>query len=107
MSAPELKPCPFCGEAASMRDDTYHKTAVFISCGTLGCFGSDQWDEEEADAVKAWNTRADLCDPMQDERVKRLVQALRDVIAEYERGLAPLSDDIYDARAALRDMGAE
>jgi hypothetical protein len=49
--------------------------------------------------------RVDLCDPMQDERVKRLVQALRDLIAEYERGLDPLSDEIYDARAALRDMG--
>ena len=58
--------------------------------------------------------RADLCTPT-DERVKALVKALQNVIAEYDefrkdeymRGLASLDDEIYDARAALRDMGAD
>ena len=59
--------------------------------------------------------RADLCDPMQDERVKALVDALRKVIDEYDeflkdeymRGLSSLDDEIHDARAALRDIGVK
>lgn len=56
-STPELKPCPFCGGVAQMREDTTHSTAAFIGCETLGCFGHAQWEETEAGAIAAWNTR--------------------------------------------------
>jgi Lar family restriction alleviation protein len=58
MSAPELKPCPFCGGEATVRDDPHHRTAVYIGCETVGCFGHYQWDETQAEAITAWNTRA-------------------------------------------------
>lgn len=56
----ELKPCPFCGRTATMRDDMGHSTAVYFGCSSdLGCLGSDQWAETEEEAVAMWNTRAD------------------------------------------------
>jgi Lar family restriction alleviation protein len=55
----DLKPCPFCGGEASLREDFYHSAAFYVGCQTSGCFGSDQWDETRAEAVTAWNTRAD------------------------------------------------
>lgn len=54
----ELKPCPFCGGEASIRIDTSHSTACLIGCATMGCFGHEQWEETEAEAVAAWNRRA-------------------------------------------------
>ena len=76
------------------------------------------WNDDEADPSMNQTVeyrRADLCDPMQDERVKALVDALRKVIEEYDeflkdeymRGLSSLDDEIHDARAALRDMGVK
>jgi Lar family restriction alleviation protein len=53
----ELKPCPFCGEPARILEDMYHRTAVWIGCQTLGCFGRDQWEESKPEAIAAWNRR--------------------------------------------------
>jgi len=53
----ELKPCPFCGGEASIRIDTSHSTACLIGCATMGCFGHEQWEETEAEAIAAWNRR--------------------------------------------------
>jgi len=53
----ELKPCPFCGGEASIRIDTSHSTACLIGCATMGCFGHEQWEETEAEAIAAWNHR--------------------------------------------------
>ena len=69
MSAPTLKPCPFCGEPPELteRPDNSEGTAFFCA---VGCFcGSysataHRWAvrptaaEAKADAVTAWNTRA-------------------------------------------------
>ena len=60
MTALELKPCPFCGKVAHLRDDVCHSTAFFVGCETLGCFGNAQWDETQEEAVSKWNTRAAL-----------------------------------------------
>jgi hypothetical protein len=66
-------------------------------------------------AIDASNRRADLCDPMQDERVKALVEALNHIDAldpedmvygctpDALRGLVIRMGQF--ARAALRDMG--
>lgn len=53
----DLLPCPFCGGEASLRVDETHMTAAVVGCSTLGCFGSEQWEETEAEAVASWNRR--------------------------------------------------
>lgn len=58
----KLKPCPFCGGEASLRIDTAHSTACLIGCCTIGCFGHEQWEETEAEAIAAWNRRAALAE---------------------------------------------
>ena len=70
MTTPDLKPCPFCGGIAYLRDDVSHSTAYFIGCATEDCFGEFHWGQTADETVKAWNTRA----PM-DGAVKALVEA--------------------------------
>jgi Lar family restriction alleviation protein len=54
----ELKPCPFCGGEAYLRDDVSHSTAYFIGCATMDCFGEIHWGQTMAETVRGWNTRA-------------------------------------------------
>ena len=56
----DLLNCPFCGGAASIRTDTAHSTACLIGCAKIGCFGYEQWEETEDEAIAAWNRRATL-----------------------------------------------
>jgi hypothetical protein len=67
------------------------------------------WNDDEADPSMNQTVeyvRADLCDPMQDERVKRLVEAVKGMPQDWY-------DDNCDCKpcdalhAALRDMGVE
>lgn len=79
--ADELKPCPFCGGEAGIRIDTSHSTACLIGCATVGCFGHEQWEETEAEAITAWNRRTPDLIPRADtelavERLARAVVAL-------------------------------
>lgn len=62
MTAPDLKPCPFCGGEARKWQDPSHSAAWFIGCddGDRDCFGSIHWAETEAEAIAAWNRRAAL-----------------------------------------------
>lgn len=58
----ELKPCPFCGEAAKLETitDIFHHTTYMVVCGNDRCLchpSSDMF-EKSAEAVAAWNRRA-------------------------------------------------
>jgi Lar family restriction alleviation protein len=55
----ELMPCPFCGGDAAIRDDKYFLEGVFYGCNTFECDGSSLWEASGAEAIAAWNTRAD------------------------------------------------
>jgi len=62
-----------------------------------GAVNANVWAEQKTDCtlsgVAAYEyVRADLCDPTQDERVKALVDALREFIYETTH-LSPLEDD--------------
>ena len=78
LTAPELKPCPFCGGKAELwRAHPHPGRAAWISCmGKCSVLVSKE-HKTDAEAIAAWNTRADLCDPMQDARVKALVDAVK------------------------------
>jgi Lar family restriction alleviation protein len=47
-----LLPCPFCGEEQPPHDDT-----SWVRC--LGCGAESGWRSTGAEAIAAWNTRAD------------------------------------------------
>ena len=94
MSAPELKPCPFCGGGETHIDpqgqiwrgmkysDPICYRLVHFCKGILPDeYVTNRMElraRTEAQAIEAWNTRADLCDPTQDERVRALVEAAKD-----------------------------
>ena len=54
----ELKPCPFCGGEAEMREGS--STKPYIRCKRCGCrTGSSRY---RGNLAKAWNARADATD---------------------------------------------
>ena len=61
----ELKPCPFCGETASVRmmvrrgkDGWRDWFYVLCDYNEGGCGASGQWNHCEEPAAEAWNRRA-------------------------------------------------
>lgn len=57
----ELKPCPFCGGEASEFKDRGHSTAYNVGCFNNYCTTEpNTWAGTKAEAIAAWNTRADL-----------------------------------------------
>ena len=72
MTALELKPCPFCGNAAAEPwfDDDAERAEVYCTkCSGTATSGYVSWLCDDADrkeaisaAVTAWNTRADIAD---------------------------------------------
>lgn len=57
----ELKSCPFCGANSTIlyRDNSMSKWRWSVDCDGTTCGASGPIEATEADAVKAWNTRAD------------------------------------------------
>ena len=123
MSAPELKPCPFCG-GKKLYAEYNEFGGLVVLCANCEAHGpSSEADKEQI--LAAWNTRADLCNPT-DERVKELeaenarlrgaLSIYADVVSNYASESELASDPAYDwlqedggdvACAALRDMGVE
>lgn len=75
--APELKGCPFCGNAAVIeRGSDHHGSWFSLGCsrhwGAVGldnaCLGGrlfyTETERDERDAIAAWNTRANLIPEM-------------------------------------------
>lgn len=59
-----LKPCPFCGGEAGAHEDYGHSTAWYVGCSNGKCpVEPHVWKKSKAEAISAWNTRADLVDP--------------------------------------------
>ena len=60
MTAPDLKPCPWCGKKARIWQDPSHSAAFFVGCddGETDCFGSIHWGQTKSETITAWNTRA-------------------------------------------------
>ena len=65
---PELKPCPFCGSEARLKQDTRYprpecdpRDAFEVFCTNAACiigFADDHYYLSEAEAIEAWNRRA-------------------------------------------------
>ena len=94
--APELKPCPFCGGAAELREE--HDNS-WVSCSE--CQVSVEGFEFSEDASSAWNTRPDI--PATDEKVKALREALQHLVDldDMNTTAAMEQEGIDKARAAI------
>lgn len=53
---PELKPCPFCGEAEGWHSTSQETTLERIMCGVCSAIGPGR--RTKPDAISAWNKRA-------------------------------------------------
>lgn len=54
----ELLPCPFCGGEARQSSETFERTILqWVYCASCGSAGG--YRHTEAEAIAAWNTRAD------------------------------------------------
>lgn len=51
----ELLPCPFCGGEAEIRGDD----VLFVQCAKCGTRYGDRYYATKAEAIAAWNTRAE------------------------------------------------
>jgi hypothetical protein len=76
MTAPELKPCPFCGE--KIYDCTYANGKTRWAHGHSNCVISKAFIYD----ATAWNTRADLHDATKAQ-LAMAVDALREISAAY------------------------
>ena len=59
MSDIRLKNCPFCGWGATVAQDIGSEK-YRAGCVNLNCYVKTQEYDTEQDAIKAWNTRADV-----------------------------------------------
>lgn len=57
MTAPELKPCPFCGQRAETQEYGTRTEVWAVWC--VECRSQMESLSTEAEAIAAWNTRAD------------------------------------------------
>jgi Lar family restriction alleviation protein len=63
----ELKPCPFCGEDGTIiirkgKNGWRDRYAVLCDYEHGGCGSESGWYHYEAEAIEAWNRRADDVD---------------------------------------------
>jgi Lar family restriction alleviation protein len=80
----ELKPCPFCGAAATIQGNRGGGGYVF--CSNNECPAQPQIETEtEADAVAAWNTRADEARIAEDEKQLSLLRTYTVLCPEHDR----------------------
>jgi len=100
MTAPELKPCPFCGEKMPPHDDT-----AWVRC--YGCGAETGWRPTGDEAAAAWNTRADLHDATKAQLAKA-VEALTEIIARWDtpawKDVEPTAAVINRSRAVLAEI---
>lgn len=80
MTAPELKPCPFCGGEAHKIPDPNHSTGWDVGCFNGSCpIEPHVWAVHMETAETQWNTRTDLSRDLEQARqdIADLRQAVR------------------------------
>lgn len=96
----DLKPCPFCGEAAETWVDPSHSKAVFFGCRVEDCCGEMHWLPTEAEAIAAWDRRA----PAPHEAVMaQMAEALRAMVDFHNGPTEAKRPDVF----VLRMMAQE
>lgn len=106
----ELKPCPFCGCEAEIKEDWgnwrvwgFHAKGCFFHCRESSAYASRDY------AITAWNTRTTL----QTEGEKKLREALGELVGQIEQaregfGTYHNSESMGKAvEAARADLGGQ
>ena len=90
MTAPQLKPCPFCG--GSKVDGGYNEFGGFVSiCANCEASGPPASEKSLEAIIDAWNARADLCQPTPDaatiraDALREAVQIMREIRPRLKR----------------------
>lgn len=52
-----LKPCPFCGGPASVKQDSLFGFLKTYSVRCLRCLARQRWQDSKEDAILVWNFR--------------------------------------------------
>ena len=113
LTAPELKPCPFCGGKGHLSKDPDPDHGDFYCIKCSGCRSkSPEFHASETCPIffgqvrDAWNTRADLCTSSPtDERVKALVDAATRLADLWDNdAMDRIGPATRQVRAALRDI---
>jgi len=117
MSAPGLLPCPFCnsGPAVTKQNASFsgvelvnYRGLSFVNCGTCGTEGPKM--ALDKDAVKEWNTRADLPPTLSAAlavpEVAALVDAAKVVHQSFWHGSDGVICGMYDLERALAALDA-
>lgn len=87
----ELKPCPFCGGEATLNETTILGLSYNISCAN--CNGTN-YNSTQKEAIKAWNTRADVSIGMSREEAK---DAVYNPMEFNKREMYILIDKLYNS----------
>lgn len=83
-----LKPCPFCGGEAEVNQtydiDTNEVDGYFIICRNKDCTAWPETAEylTEAEAIEAWNTRADNYKPAAEYWQRMYEDTMHEILAE-------------------------
>jgi len=94
-----LKPCPFCGGASEIWRANNGRTAWVACMGKCAVLVSKEYTTD-AEAITAWNTRADLHDAT-DVQLAKAVEALRKIADQPDYRLPKPQDT---ARAVLAEI---
>lgn len=78
---PELLPCPFCGSSRLKMCDFRIGVLHWLRC--KDCESDGPYKKTEAEAITAWNTRADIA----EERIAQAVEKERDRCANVAMSL--------------------
>lgn len=103
MTPDQILPCPFCGGALTVTDPC-GKGQWMAVCDTVGCQARQAYFESRAEAIEAWNRRAEVSLPRAG--VEQIRANLNDIIwAEerfYSEGKCVLPQELRPYADALR-----
>ena len=104
MDAPELLPCPFCGERAEIWRAHEGRTAWIACMGKCSVLVSKEY-KTDAEAIAAWNRRATPSVLAADPAVKALIADAEARVMRIAAGLFPGGYDANFAKieAAIRE----
>ena len=104
MTAPDLKPCPFCGGEAEIWRAHRGLTAWIACMGRCAVLVSKEYTADE-EAIAAWNTRAPLAEALAVPTEEAFMSAVWDALKADASDLRKQQRILKAFHAALRAIG--
>lgn len=107
MTAPKLKPCPFCGGPAEIWKANHNRSAWIACMGRCATVISRE-HKTDAEAIAAWNTRTPtLADALALPEVKALVEAASQLSRAVDSSFYPENRGGYETVEQMREVHAK